>query len=108
MPEPSVLTILWVIQRNPHMYLWGGTRREQLNALQATLTGYAFALRQHQVGQRDLVVVGELEQFLRERSGAEDTSGIDHVLSISSDPDVAWQRVWELIDEFRHQKGHTA
>ncbi len=108
MPEPSVLTVLSLIQKRPGMYLgWGDSRREQLNALQATLTGYALALHHHQLGQDDLSVLSELEDFLRDRSGAENLSGIDQILATSSDPDEAWQRLWCLIDEFRKTKGHS-
>jgi len=108
-PEPSILTILALIQRQPSMYLgWdAASRRKQLHALQAVLVGYALALRQHGVGDEDLGVLGELEEFMRKRSGADNLSGIDQVLATSKTEQEAWDRVWALIDEFRDRKGHT-
>ena len=91
------------------MYLgWDHTaRRKQLHALQAVFTGYSMALRQHGVGDPDLAVLGELEVFLRERSGADNLTGIDQILATSTTEEEAWERVWTLIHEFRARKGHT-
>lgn len=91
------------------MYLgWGADqRRKQLLALQAVVTGYALALHQHAVGQEDLATIAELEAFLRERSSADNRSGIDQILARSATDVDAWDRVWVLIDEFRKAKGHA-
>ncbi len=99
--EQSILATLALIQRAPTMYLGGGSRSDQLHALQAIMTGYSLALRQHGVGNDDLRVIGQLEDFLRKRSGADNVTGIDHVLFTSPTDAVAWNRVWTLIDEFR-------
>ncbi len=89
------------------MYLgWDdGSRRKQLHALQAVITGYSLALYQHRVGQEDLEVIGELEDFLRQKSGADNLSGIDQILATSPTEADAWNRVWDLIDQFRKRKG---
>ena len=109
MLEPSILTILALIQKRPSMYLgWDDTkRREQLHALQAVLTGYAMALQQHRVGNADLAALTEFEEFLRQRSGADNFCGIDQILATSQTEHEAWDRVWALLDEFRELKGHT-
>ena len=108
-PEPSILMILWLIGRRPSLYLGprDASRRDQLLALQAVITGYTLALLQHGVGQADLGMVGELEDFLRERSGADRLSGIDQLLATAPTDEAAWERVWSLIDEFRALKGHV-
>lgn len=92
------------------MYLgWDdASRRKQLHALQALITGYALALHQHAVGQGDLGVLDELEEFLRDRSGADNVTGIDQILATSATEAAAWDRVWSLIEEFRDLKGHVA
>ena len=102
MLAPSVLRVLWLIRKQPSMYLgWDDSqRRRQLHALQAILTGYGLALRQHRIGQDDLVVLGELEAFLRQRSGADNLGGIDQILSTASSDDEAWTQTWALIEEF--------
>jgi hypothetical protein len=107
MPSPSILVVLWLIEKQPSMYLgWGDSARDkQLHSLQAVFAGYALALRQHGIGNDDLGVLGELEDFLRERSGADNLSGIDQILATSGHADEAWRRVWSLINEFRTQKG---
>ncbi|MEZ4223540.1 MAG: hypothetical protein R3B13_21510 [Polyangiaceae bacterium] len=106
MPAPSVLRVLWLIHKRPSMYLgWDDSqRRRQLHALHAILTGYGLALQQHRVGQDDLVVLGELEAFLRQRSGADNLVGIDQILSSASSDDEAWTRTWALIEEFTARK----
>ena len=87
------------------MYLgWDESgRRQQLHALQAVLTGYRLALRQHGIGQRDLNVLQELEDFLGRRSGADDLTGIDQILATAASDQDAWNEVWALIEEFHAQ-----
>lgn len=84
------------------------SRRAQLLALEAVITGYSLALYQHRIGDDDLAVIGELKEFLRKQSGADNLSGIDQILATSPTEADAWARVWALIDEFRQRKGHVA
>lgn len=82
-------------------------RRSQLQALQAVITGYALALHQHGVGKEDLATLAELEEFLRQRSRADNFTGIDQILATSRTEQEAWDRVWALINQFRENKAHT-
>lgn len=83
-------------------------RRDQLLALQVLITGYSLALHQHQLGQQDLVVIAELEDYVRRHSGADGLPGINHILATSRTEDEAWSRFWTLFHQFRELKGHTA
>ena len=109
-PKPSILATLSVIQARPSMHLgWdANARRAQLFALEAVITGYSLALHQHRIGEDDLAVIDELEEFLRKQSGADNLRGIDQILATSPTEADAWGRVWALIDEFRQRKGHVA
>jgi len=109
MPSPSVLVLLGLIEQRPYMYLgWdASSRRNQLHALQAVLTGYSLALQQHGMGQDDLADLAGLEEFLRSRSGADSLTGIDQILATSADDEEAWRRVWRLVGEYRAEKGRS-
>jgi hypothetical protein len=102
---PSLLNVLELIEKRSSMYLgWGDAeddRQKQLWALQALLTGYGLALRQHNVGHEDLALLDDLETFLRQKSGADNLSGIDQICVTAADPNEAWSRVWSLVAEFR-------
>jgi hypothetical protein len=83
-------------------------RRKQLHSLDCILAGYVLALHQHGIGQEDLKVVADLEDFLRKQSGADNLRGIDQILATSASGEDAWTRVWDLIEQFRTLQGHEA
>ncbi len=80
--------------------------RQGLHALQALITGYTLAIHHHANGD-DIAVVAELEEFLQQRSGADNFSGIDQILATSMTETDAWNRVWSLIAEFREAKSRA-
>jgi hypothetical protein len=101
----SILKVLALVHARPSMYLgWDDDApRQRLHALQALITGYTLAVHHHANGD-DIAVVAELEEFLRQQSGADSFCGIDQILATSMTEPDAWDRVWSLIAEFREAK----
>ena len=92
------------------MYFGGDNsdRGKQLDSLQAFLAGYSLALRYPEHAQEDLATLALLEDFLRVKSGAGRANGIEYLRSSCSSDEVAWDRIWQLIGEFRANVGQGA
>ena len=102
----SVFSLLRAIRERPEQYLLGDDtdRAGQLERLQMLLLGYGHAVRLHGRDDPGLDFVRSFGDYLRERMGWSTPLGPVATILLEIQPsEKAWERFWELIDDYeRH------
>lgn len=107
-PEPSLFTVLVVVEKRPSMYLGfdDQNRGKQLHALEAFIAGYFSALHQHRLHDRGFDTYARFPDYLRARFGWSVSRGpIAAIREHSSSDAAAWEQFWTLLRDFQSAAG---
>lgn len=100
-----ILTLLGLVRQRPAMYVHVAERdcRVQLSHVQALIAGYVLALRQHGIGDEDIEVVAQLENYMVCALGCTGRNFVEELYATSTNEPDALDRFWALVDEFSRQ-----
>jgi hypothetical protein len=101
-PLPSMLTVLSLVNRRPGMYLGiaDESPARRLDALEHLIDGYSLAVFQHGVSDRGFDEWAAFPQRLIDRFGWSMSQGpIRAIRHASANDEVAWARLWALLEE---------
>ena len=102
-PSPSLINILEMIRIRPTLYVGpDGDRTVQLNNLQALISGYYFAVYQHQLRDHGTEEYAMFGPYLDERFGwSPGRDPIDAIREAAASDVEAWDDFWRLLRDFR-------
>jgi hypothetical protein len=100
---PSLLAILWLIQRRPSMHLGGedSERGLQLDNLEVFIRGYEYAVRQHQLQDRGFALYADFGTYLEDKFGwTRCGRPIAAIRKAARSDSAAWDDFWRLLWEY--------
>ena len=108
-PGPSLLTLLWLIERRPAMYLGSeGDPAAQLDALGHLITGYSMAIASHGIRDDGWNRYAGFGEYLQTRFGTgTPTDPIRAVRKMTSSPAEAWSEFFRILQEYLDSGPHT-
>jgi hypothetical protein len=104
---PSLLTILWLVEKRPGMYLGpDDDRGRQLDNLEILISGYFLAISQHGLRDSGVDLYSGFGAYLESRFAWNVSGGPVRAIRREAPSDaVAWGEVWRLLWEYRDAAG---
>jgi len=106
----NVFSLLQEVRVRPGMLIGYDNqhREKQLRELESMLIGYGLALEIHEIAEPGREFVGQFAQYVSGRLGVGGALGpVAAILEATEDGDSAWERFWELVDDYERHLQHA-